>query len=99
VIQGDPEFQTYDYAIGGKMVVGKATLTESYKMMMEDGDPEAIAAVKNQLINQMAQFILENNLVEFTYYDEPIMMNRMIAVRAYLAPNDQIKILRSVIKV
>lgn len=76
------------------MVVGRATLTEQYKLLMEDGDPEAIAKVKNELIQQMATFILENNLVEFTHYDDPIMFNRQIAVRAYLAPNDQVKILR-----
>jgi len=42
----------------------------------------------------MAEFILENNLVEFTYQDNPIDMSRSIHVRAYLAPNDQVKILR-----
>ena len=90
----DPEFQTHDYAIGGKMVVGKATVSESYKLMMEDGDRKAIAAVKSELVHKMATFILENGLVEFTHYDDPIMFNRQIAIRAYLAPNDQVKILR-----
>lgn len=95
----DPEFQTHDYAIGGKMVVGKATVSESYKLMMEDGDRKAIAAVKSELVHKMATFMLENNLVEFTYYDDPIMFSRQIAVRAYLAPDSQVKILRSVTKV
>ena len=93
------KFETEDIAIGGKMVVGMATMTESYRLMMEDGDKESIKAVKNQLIHQMAEYMLENNLVEFTYRDDPISFSRMIAVRAYLAPNDQVKIIRSVIKV
>ena len=89
-----PQFNTYDYAIGGKMVVGKSNLSESYRMMMEDGDKEAINAVKSELIHQMALYMLENKLVEFTYQDDPITFSRQIAVRAYLAPNDQVKILR-----
>jgi hypothetical protein len=90
----DINFKTYDYAIGGKMVVGRGTLTDSYRMMLEDGDREAQKQLKTSLIHQMAEFILENNLVEFTYQDNPIDMSRSIHVRAYLAPNDQVKILR-----
>ena len=90
----EAKFETHEYAIGGKMVIGRATMSESYRMMMEDGDQKTIDAVKSQLIQQMAQFILENKLVEFAYQDDPITFSRQIAVRAYLAPNDQIKILR-----
>lgn len=90
----EPNFITHDYAIGGKMVTGRAVLSESYRMMMENGDREAINAVKSELIHKMAIFILENNLVEFAYQDDPITFSRQIAIRAYLAPNDQVKILR-----
>jgi hypothetical protein len=91
---GEPKFQTYDYAIGGKMVIGRARISEHFRMMLEDGDEEAKKTLKTDLIQQMAMYMLENNLVEFTYHDDPITMDRQVAVRAYLAPNDQIKILR-----
>ena len=84
------KFEAHDYAIGGKMVVGRATMSESYRMLLED----AKKAVKSELIHKMAEFILENNLVEFTYHDNPMDNSRQIAVRAYLAPNDQVRILR-----
>lgn len=87
-------FNTYEYVIGGKMVVGRATLSESYRMMMENGDSDAIKNVKMDLSTQLAKFMVENNLVEFTYQDDPFTLNRQIAVRAYIAPNDQVKILR-----
>jgi hypothetical protein len=90
----EPVFQTYDYAIGGKMVIGRARMTEHFRMMLENGDEETKKLLKSDLIHQMAEYILENNLVEFTYQDDPITMDRMVAVRAFLAPNDQIKILR-----
>ena len=90
----DPIFQSYDYAIGGKMVVGRAEMDDSYTMLLQDGDPDAVKQVKEKLIHDMATYMLENNLVEFTHHDDPITFRRKIAVRAYLAPNDQVKILR-----
>lgn len=92
-------FETYDYAIGGKMVVGRAEMDESYTMMLQNGDKDAVKHIKEKLIHDMAQFILENNLVEFTHVDDPITFRRRIAVRAYLAPNDQVKVLRLANKV
>jgi hypothetical protein len=89
-----PVFETYDYAIGGKMVVGRAEMNEDFRMLLEDGDEDAKKAIKSKLIHDMAEFMLENQLVEFTHYDDPITFSRKIAVRAYLAPNDQIKVLR-----
>ena len=98
MFKGEPDFTTHDYVIGGKMVVGRATLDESYNHLMKT-DFEARDRVKQKLIMDMAQFILENNLVEFTQYDDPIDFRKHIAVRAYLAPNDQVKILRLANKV
>lgn len=88
------KFDTHDYAIGGKMVVGKTVISETHKLMIEEGNIDVIRAIKRELIGQMADFMIEQKLVEFTYYDDPLSFSRSIAVRAYLAPNDQIKILR-----
>ena len=90
----DPTFTSWEYAIGGKMVVGRATMSEDFRMMMEDGDATAIMQVKEKLTRDMVSFILENRLVEFTHHDNPVTMDRQIAIRAYLAPSDQVKILR-----
>jgi len=90
----DPIFQSYDYAIGGKMVVGRAEMDESYTILLQNGDEDAVKHIKEKLIHDMAQYMLENNLVEFTHVDDPMTFRRKIAVRAYLAPNDQVKILR-----
>jgi hypothetical protein len=37
----DPLFETYDYAIGGKLVKGTAIMSEDFQLMIEDGDQEA----------------------------------------------------------
>ena len=93
MLTSDPIFETHDYIIGGKMVVGKTVLTDEYQVLMNT-DNEARLRVKKELIHQMAEFMLENNLVEFTQYKDPVLFHTHIAVRAYLAPNDQVKILR-----
>ena len=76
------------------MVVSKVEMTEEFRMMMEDGDATAIMQIKETLTRDLVQFIMENKLVEFTHYDDPITFRRQIAIRAYLAPSDQVKILR-----
>ena len=98
MLTSDPIFETHDYIIGGKMVVGKTVLTDEYQVLMKT-DNEARLRVKKELIHQMAEFMLENNLVEFTQYKDPVLFHTHIAVRAYLAPNDQVKILRLANKV
>lgn len=92
-MMNEPHFQTYDYVIGGKMVVGRAVLDESYSQLMHS-DYEARKRVKEKLIHDMATYILENNLVEFTQQDDPITFRKQITVRAYLAPSDQVRLLR-----
>lgn len=93
MFQKEPEFKVHDYLIGGKMVIGRASMDESFAAQMNT-DIDFKDEVKKKLIMDMATYMLEHNLVEFTQYDDPLSMTKHIAIRAYLAPNDQIKILR-----
>lgn len=88
-----PLFETHDYVIGGKLVVGKAILEDSFAEMLNH-DVDARDKIKTELIHQMAKYILENKLVEFTQMKDPVTFKTRIAVRAYLAPDEQVKILR-----
>lgn len=92
-MMNEPIFTAHDYAIGGKMVIGKVILDDTYSHLMMT-DHEARMKVKQDLVHQMAEYILQNNLVEFTQMDDPITFRKQVAIRAYLAPNDQVKILR-----
>jgi tyrosine-protein phosphatase YwqE len=94
----DVTFTSYDYAIGGKMVVGSCTMTEMEAIDMMDniGGKERI---KESLIQQLARYILENKLAEFTMAEDHARGTRTFRVRAYLAPNDQVKILRTAYKI
>jgi len=93
----EPDFQTYDYTIGGKLVVGRAVIDESYNQLMMS-DKESRQKVKEKLVTDMAHYMLENNLVEFMQ-QKNIDMTTTVVVRAYIAPDSQVKILRLANKV
>jgi hypothetical protein len=87
-------FTTHDYAIGGKLVQGKAKVTEHYRTLMESGDQDAIDELKQDLLRQMLNFMLENKLIEFTWKDDHITGDRIIVLRTFVTPSDQVRILR-----
>ena len=89
----ETSFTSHDYVIGGKLVVGRAVLHEGYLDLMKQ-DTDAKKHIKEKLIYDMLTYMMENNLVEFTQQDDPMRMTKTVMVRAYLAPNDQVKILR-----
>jgi hypothetical protein len=99
MLTSDVRFDVYEYAIGGKMVVGRARMSYEWKTLLEDGDPDARDKLKAELIHQMADYMLTHKLVEFTYQDDIATGDKMVACRAYLAPDAQVKIIRSTIKV
>ncbi len=95
----DPvEFQSYDYIIGGKLVVGKATLSEEYSYLMKV-DMDAKDRLKHHMVQQLVEYILNNKLCEFTQMDDPLSGDKRVMVRAYMAPDDQVKILRMANKI
>lgn len=90
----EAKFDTYEYPIGGKMVTGTVTITDTYDSLIINGDKSAVEEIKRDLAHQMAKYMLENKLVEFTHYSDPILGNKTIRIRAYLAHDEDIKILR-----
>lgn len=93
MLSNEPLFETYDYAIGGKMVVGRAILEDTFAEIL-GRDVDAAKRIKEKLAHDIATFMLENQLFEFTQFKDPIEYKTHVAVRAYIAPNDQVKILR-----
>ncbi len=86
--------KTYDYAIGGKMVVAKYEYND-LDMVLDD---KMKSAIRSQLVHQIADYMFQNNMVEFTQMKTP-QFTIIVRARCYVAPNDQVKILRSVHKV
>ena len=94
----EPTFTSHDYPIGGKMVVGSCTMSEMDAIDMMD-TVDGKNEVKRKLIQQMVDYMLENKLAEFTMLEDHARGTRTFRVRAYLAPNDQVKVLRVAYKI
>lgn len=90
----DISFDVEEFAIGGKLLVGSVVISENQYMQFQSG-PQFKEFVKMELATKMAKEMIEKDLVEFTISDDNIRQSKMIRVRAYLAPNDQIKVLRT----
>jgi hypothetical protein len=71
------------------MVVGTITISELDMMSVYNTD-----AFKRSLASQLATALLEKRLVEFTQHQDPIQGSTTVRIRAFLVPDDNIRILR-----
>ena len=86
------DFNMQEYAIGGRMITVKLEIDAADQMMMSD--EQWRINIRHKLANQLALAMLDQNLMETTSYVSPESHRQTIAARCYLAPHDQVKILR-----
>ena len=82
-----------EIAIEGKLVTLSATLSDLERTNFFT-DKEFINHTKNKLAAKLAEYIVNNKLIEFVYNQSHVDLSTTITCRAYLAPDSQIKILR-----
>ena len=82
-----------DIAIGGKLVKIVHEVS-NYDVARFRNDSEFKNHVKKTLATQLAMFIIEENLIEFTQFENLSTQTHTVAARCYLAPNEQVKLLR-----
>lgn len=87
----DISFNVKDYTIGGKMVDAAYAVSyldvQAWKTNFED-------YVKEQLAQQIARYMLNNKLIEFTKKSSPHSDTITYRARCYLTTDDTVKILR-----
>ena len=88
------DFETHDYAITGKMVMVSATIDDS--IMLAHHLPEQDRKyIREQMAMQIAGFLLDNNMIEYTQMKDPIDFKTHIRGRIFVTPNDQTKLIRT----
>jgi hypothetical protein len=90
----DFNFTYKDVAIGGKLVKGHISLPEA-NMMQISSDEEMREYVRTMMATQLAEYMIAGGLIEFTQMKDNVTLYTTITARCYLAPNDQVKILRT----
>ena len=84
-----------EYSIGGKLVTATYTGTYIDKIAWQ---PDYENMVKERLAEELVRYMMENNLIEFTKQLDPNTDNTLYRAHVYVAPNNQIKILRISVK-
>jgi non-ribosomal peptide synthetase component E (peptide arylation enzyme) len=51
--------------------------------------------IKERLASQIAAFMMQHGLIEFTQHKDPSSSAMMIRGRVYVAPDDQVRIIRT----
>jgi hypothetical protein len=81
-----------DYAIGGKMVTIKTEISDINLVHIDDETWRQ--TIRSALAHKLATFILQHGLCEVTTLQSPTSFGKTVAIRCYLAPNEQVKLLR-----
>lgn len=87
-------FEYEDVVIGGRLLTAKMTVSPS--MTYQLNDEELRKSIRMKLATALAAAILESEFCETVSWNDPQSMGKTIAARCYLAPNDQIKMVRRV---
>lgn len=90
----EPTFEYRDYTIGGTMITVKVIVSEDV-MVNQFSDPQARQVMRQKLCEELASEMLNRNLIEINQAKNPYDFSTTILARAYCAPNDQVKILRT----
>lgn len=85
---------TKEFAIGGKLLQSEIQLSATDEMMFQTND-EYKRTIKQKMAYELARAMIECNLIEFTQVADAQTFGRTVYARCYLAPNEQVKILRT----
>ena len=86
-------FDVTDVAIGGKLLQANIQLTTmEQSSFLSDDDFKRM--IKQKIASELARVMIESNLVEFTHMISHVEGTTNVYARCYLAPNDQVKLLR-----
>lgn len=90
----DISFEIEDFAIGGKLIKTTISIPEIEYLMRKD-DTTWKEFVRERLVREFVDKILAGKFVEVTTQQDPISHMQLVHAYFYLAPNDQIKVLRT----
>lgn len=90
----EPDIKYTDYAIGGKLVSVSVRVSDDV-MINSFNDEQARQVMRQKLCEDLASALLAKGLVEINQ-QKNIDFTTTIVARAYVAPDDQVKLLRTI---
>lgn len=88
--------KTVDVPIGGKLVVYREQIS-SHEIARADSDSDLKRVIRRNIANQIALYMLDNNLIEINLRDDLNTFTKEIVARVCIVPDDKIRIVRTMI--
>lgn len=85
-------FETLDFTIQGKMVICRMRVPDLHMRTM---DPNFKDSIKNQMASNIAHFMLDNNMIEYTQIRDHASFDTLINARCFVTPDEQVRLLRT----
>lgn len=85
--------ETKDYAIGGKLIQASRQI-DKLQLTQFHNEDDYKRFLKMEMAIELARVMIESNLIEFTRLTDHNTMIDKIFARCYLAPDDQVRLLR-----
>lgn len=89
----EPHWEYIDYPIQGQMLQGRFAIPDYDSMMMKESDFRN--EVKRRVTAEMVDQIMRHKLAEWTQFRDPISGSTVVMVRAYLAKDRDVHVLRT----
>lgn len=96
-VVNDTNLSIQDHPIQGKLVAVKKYISE-YEMLKIESEDDLKKNIKHDIAHQLALEMIDKQLIEINKRIDPSTNTTEIIARAYLVPNEQIKILRTIKK-
>jgi hypothetical protein len=90
----DTIFKFTDHLIGGKLVISSVKIPVSL-LMQVNNDTELKDTMKQTMAKNLVAYMISENLIEFTQRYDPSSQGYELHARCYIAPDSQVKILRT----
>lgn len=91
---GSEHIDVVEHAIGGKLISARVYLpTDTFSRI--SGDDAMRQVMREKITAALAQGMIDKKLVEINSYFDPASDSNVIVAHAYVAPNGDVKILRT----
>jgi hypothetical protein len=85
----------HDYVIKGEMIIASMIMKSFHTFDMSDSERKA--HIKETLAKELAHYILENKMVEFTQIKDP-SDDITVKARCFLVPSSEVQLIREILK-
>lgn len=87
------EFEALDHTIQGRMVICRMSIPD---YTLANMDPNFKDNIKMQMATQIATFMLDNKMIDYTQQRDMMGMKTLVNARCFVTPDETVRLLRTI---